>query len=633
MPVLRIARRSCLLVVGWLALSPLAVGQERPAEPQHAPPEAARPNDKAATKVYSCPACDLRGHSFSGEDLTDANLSGADLSSVDLSNATLSGATLAGANLSDANLSHAHMEPSSSGRTDLSSANLSGARLEAAVVTGVDFEYANLAGADFSGVDLTKAIIGPSPKSGVYRNRKTSFRNAMAPASMKTDPETMELTGLKQAAGNPAQGATAVPIVTCNGDVSKLTNVTYVTTAGNDGAGCGKTYAGACLTIGRGIQNCSGASCAVLVGFGQYQQNSTLSITAAGISVYGGCVPEGSGAYYSEILGPSSGVPAVSVGNNSGSVLFQGFKVVGTTPPGVGGASIAMQIIGAASVVNSNVYAATGARGAPGNGANPGTAGGKGSGQTAGTAACLGGTPTSTGGGGAGKMNVSVDTGSGVCTPSCPNGCTGSWGYAGSTNYWAPGGSFGSQNCAGAACPYSSGGTGGGGTPGHAAPCGGGGRANANTSGTFEASYVGTVGGSGGAGGNGGGGGGGGSGGYDGGYCFGYQQLSGGVGGGGGAGGCGAAGGTGGGSGGASFAIVNMGAALTLGGSRVVGGLSGTGAVGGAGGNAYTHLTLPTNRVGEIWVCSRVSKENRQTYLLRPSHSLLLPLRHPLLGH
>ena len=366
MPIVSfIARRWCLPAVGWLALLPLAMGQERPAEPSHAPPEAARPNDTAATKGYSCPACDLRGHNFSGEDLTDANLAGANLSSVDLSNATLSGATLAGANLSDANLSHAHMEPSSSGRTDLSSANLSGARLEAAVVTGVDFEYANLAGADFTGTDLTKAVMGPSLKSGVYRNRKTSFRNAMVPPSMKTDPETMELTGLKRAAGNPAHGATAVPTVTCNGDVSKLTNVSYVTTAGNDGAGCGKTYAGACLTIGQGIQNCSGASCAVLVGFGQYQQNSTLSITTAGISVYGGCVPEGTGAYYSEILGPNSGVPAVSVGNNSGSVLFQGFKVVGTTPPAAGGASIAMQIVGTASVVNSNVYAATGAPGRP----------------------------------------------------------------------------------------------------------------------------------------------------------------------------------------------------------------------------------------------------------------------------
>jgi hypothetical protein len=232
------------------------------------------------------------------------------------------------------------------------------------------------------------------------------------------------------------------------------------------------------------------------------------------------------------------------------------------------------------SVLNTEIVANAGSRGADGQSFGNGAGGTDGNGRTRGiNSYCT----SADGGEGAGENTVTVEVffASFTCKPACPNGCWGSFGRSGSTGYSARGGGLGNPNCR--ECAISRGDTGGGGEGGRNAGCGSKGNVSGDTVGSFQGgTWTGSVGGSGSRGGDGGGGGGGGAGGYKARACFWVKEEQyGNSGGGGGSGGCGATGGNGGRQGGASFAAVLVNSTVMLKDSRLVGGLSGAGGKGG----------------------------------------------------
>lgn len=593
-------RSTCLLLLLLAALllliyaagdSPSTAQQKgAPTEAQQQQPsdvtiETRRPAQVNPGEYFSCPNCDLRGVDLSGRPLENANLSGADMTGAKLRGTDLDGASLVGTILDGAVLDDAQFNPTARGVADLSRASMIGASLKGAQMSSADLQFARMEGADFTGTNLTRATFGPRIKAGVFKGRKTTFSRARLSREFKTDEALMDTT---DAQWETAAGAGAGEAIVCGkADLSVLTSRIYVSQTGTDTETCGLSVDQSCKTIAKGIEHCSGSGCGVLVEWEEYNSGATLRLRD-GVNVYGGCLPANIARpdFFSVVYAPGGGQPAASADAiNANSTILQGFQLAGSASGGVNGEpSITLLVTNSSklSVLNAEIVANTGSRGADGQSFGNGAGGTDGNGRSRGiNSYCI----SAFGGDGAGENTVTVDVyfASVVCKPRCPFGCSGSQGGPGSTGHWTAGGGWGTPNCT--ECVVRRGDTGGGGEGGRNAGCGSKGNVSADTAGSFRGSaWTGSVGGSGSRGGDGGGGAGGGAGGYSAGACFWVgQTYSGNSGGGGGSGGCGSTGGGGGRQGGASFAAVLVNSTVMLKDSRLIGGLSGAG---GRGGNS-----------------------------------------------
>lgn len=588
--------RGCLTGLSRWALAllvsfPLAIFASEAAPP--APPLIEIADDpitgdvSSAVGPVSCPYCDMTGADLSGKDLTDANLTGAILVGAKLRDTTLNGAALIGADLRNADLSNARLNPSTLGVADLSRANLLGADLKGAQMNGTDLQFAKLGGANFSGVDLTGAIFGPRADTAHPEGRKTIFANARMRREFAIDAATMDVAGVEWQA--PAGVATdeAEDTVCGRADLAPLTSRIYVAADGTDDGSCGSAYDKSCKTVAYGLGRCGASGCGVLVRWDVYPTPTTIELRD-GVNLYGGCLPRSQSRpeYFSAVLAPPGGMPAVTAKSVNAGAIVQGFQLSASAATGASATSVAVSVSDSAklSMLDVELVADRGGKGAPASAGSAGAGGGNGSGRTGGSVAACGGT---NGGEGSVRRDVSVDVGAFTytCKPSCSaNSCYGYSGSPASTGYWAPGGSRGGDNCT--ECPRSRGDTGARGTDGRHAGCGGKGVVSNNLAGSFSGDrWVPSQGGTGGTGGDGGGGGGGGSGGYKAGSCFWVKtQDKGNPGGGGGAGGCRAGAGGGGMQGGAAFALLATRSSVTLTRARLVAGTGGDGANGGTGG-------------------------------------------------
>ena len=597
-----------------------------------------------AGQVAGCPFCDLKGKNFAGKSLVNANLQGADLAGADLSGAVLDGAMLARADLSDADLKGASMKATSLGPTDLTAANLTNAQLEGAVFGGTDFTYAVLTCTGFASTDAGTAIFGPSPRFGSDEARgcRTSFRYAALSCEFPGNWTDLDLDGALlprcenapspprvevQPAPDAAQQPPPVITITrplqdgavnCGGaDLSGLKQTVFVSPDGVDGATCGSQESGPCKTISKGIAQCHGAGCGVLVGYGVYTPAKTIDVSQ-GLRVIGGCLfnsvlsqEMATTQYYALVNAPAGGAAAFTLSATQTSTqqpaLF-GAKVMGSrgaSTPGSGTRALTVQG-DSVSLATSRVYAGAATVGAKGTGGGAAANGGSGKGRDAGTnGTCVG----IDGGEGAVKMKVTIKAPAfkeGSCTPHCSeNTC---YGYIGSGANPGGGGKYGDQKCY--SCPAGKGsfkGTGRSGTKGGNGMCGIGGGASHDTAGSFQdGTWRPARGGTGVPGLSGSGGGGGGSGGYCG-YvgCFGSKDEYPGLeGAGGGAGGCGGAPGAGGLQGGFSVAVMMQGAVGALHDVTIIGGRGGDGGPGGAGGTGGLP-GKPGSPPGSVHICEK----------------------------
>jgi hypothetical protein len=477
---------------------------------------------------FSCPYCDLRNAKLAGRDLTNANLLGADLRDADLRGATLRGAALAGANLTGA---------------DLRDANL-GASDRPANLTLANLTDARLAGASL-GEAIANFAQGLPPK---------------APRPARNDPKYF--CGAK--------------------DTSALANVVYVAKDGTDGAACGRSRTSPCATIQRGITNCGGPDCAVLVAYDMYELQTTVALRS-GVAVYGGCdlLPAPDPALQSVLLAPEDGAVAVLASGLASPTAFQGFAIFGgrgaatsTLVVSSGGSGLTLEL-----VMLIGGEGGTGAKGAPG---VRGRDGGSARTRLGGISPCR--TPAA---GGSDGDGVSIREGFPVgCDSYSPSGTAGE---PGSTGFRAPGGGGGTVTCSvydpnGSKPAPPRGGPGERGTGGKQGPCGGPGKASPELLGSVVAGvWKPGAGGSGEDGGDGGGGGAGGTGGNCGvsNFIAPFRSSFGGSGAGGGGGGCGGTGGKGGEQGGASIALLVNGGSVALRSVTIVGGKGGRGGAGG----------------------------------------------------
>ena len=489
----------------------------------------------------SCPYCDMTGADLSGRDLTDANLTGAILVGAKMRDTTLNGAALIGADLRNADLTNARLNPSTMGVADLSRANLVGTVFQGAQMNGTDLQFAKLGGANFSGVDLTGAIFGPRADTVHPEGRKTIFANARMRHEFAIDAATMDTAGVEWQAPAAVPTDEAEDTVCGRADLAPLTSRIYVAADGTDDSSCGSAYDKSCKTVAYGLGRCGASGCGVLVRWDVYPTTTTIELRDS-VNLYGGCLPRSQSRpeYFSAVLAPTGGVPAVSAKSINAGAIVQGFQFSASAATGASATSVAVTVSdsGKLSMLDVELVADRGGKGAPASTGGAGAGGGNGSGRSGGTVAACGGT---SGGEGSVRRDVTVDNGAFkfTCKPSCSaNSCYGYSGSPASTSYWAPGGSRGGDNCT--ECPRSRGDTGGRGTDGRHASCGGKGVASNNLAGSFAGDrWVPSQGGTGGTGGDGGGGGGGGSGGYKAGSCFWVKtQDKGNTGGGGGAGGC-----------------------------------------------------------------------------------------------
>ncbi len=441
----------------------------------------------------ACPYCDLRKASLAGRDLRGANLAGADLAGADLRGANLGGAALIAANLAGADLRNAVFTAA----TDLTAAKLTNARLNGATLSAAVFEFADLTGADLSGTDSSAVVFGPkrahSPTARYYCGAK---------------------------------------------DTSELTNVRYVAPSGADSLTCGASLQSPCATVQRGINNCTGEHCAVLVAYGDYRLPGALLLTGS-VAVYGGCAMlEEKQPELRSLLRGRTGVPAVLAMRIIAPTIFQGFAVFagpGMNVPGETPA-IAFASIQSSGMLLTSVSLIAGSGGHSSDGGN-------------------------------GKAPPKADNGIGQSpgvSPGFANGGSGGYftndgrdGQPGDTGYGAKGGVPSRKQ----------------GETGRNGPCREPGGASPDLNGSISADFFWTPS----AGGNGRKGGFGGGGGGGRGTVF-Y------VGGGGGAGGEGGGGGSGGTQGGASIALLIVGGRLSYTGGTILAGRGGNGSRGGGGG-------------------------------------------------
>ncbi|MDY7096478.1 MAG: pentapeptide repeat-containing protein, partial [Acidobacteriota bacterium] len=402
-------------------------------------------------QMLRCPYCDLRGADLSGRDLTDANLTGADLTGADLRGAILKGAVLVGANLTDARFDEAQLDPSRRGPANLSRANLTGATFQGANLDGADLQYATLAGADFSGVDLVGTTFGPRIQAALNHGRKTSFRGARLRHEFALDESTMNLEDVRWADDPRPVGedASTGQIACGNAELSHLTSRIYVSTDGDDAGACGISYEEPCRTIARGIERCDGSGCGVLVSWDEYELTTAIELRD-GVDVYGGCLPaeQADPQYFSAVLAPSGGQPAMEARDLSTSTVVQGFQLNGSTPSGTGSAvSVTLQLTDTRelSILDTEIVAGRGSAGRAGSAGSQGKNGGSAEGYVPGASSCAG-----NGGEGAVKMDVDADYGavSLTCDRICSErSCSGWNGGAGSSGSSARGGYPGGGSC------------------------------------------------------------------------------------------------------------------------------------------------------------------------------------------
>ena len=192
---------------------------------------------------YSCPACDLQGHDFSGQDLTNANFSFANLDNANFSNCTLNGAMFDNASMQNANFRNAKINPSDKGpadfsRGDCSYADFTGASLQNAVfsfanVNGTIFDHSNLTSTKFGLKLLMRGAKGPTPPS---------FKGTRLPCELKRFMKNDDLSNVE-----------FLPCRTYIADKEKKIkknagDSVYVSLGGKDGTGCG-TAGNPCRTI------------------------------------------------------------------------------------------------------------------------------------------------------------------------------------------------------------------------------------------------------------------------------------------------------------------------------------------------------------------------------------------------
>ena len=396
----------------------------------------------------------------------------------------------------------------------------------------------------------------------------------------------------------------ATATVRCaNADLSQLVKVVYVSPQGNDVVGCGQTATSPCKTIQQGIANCSGASCGVLVRYGEYGTGNAINV-ADGISLYGSCVFDGTPyRYRSTIIGN----PAIQANGVNKPTVIDGFVILGSNAVNAGDASVAFTVSNSAGLVLRENVIASGKGGNGANGSTPSAGAGQlgviGNASTggAGGLACASNPPSgSTGRGGKGAdtrpISSSCNIPRGVCDCSERRDGPVSTGANGVNSSSVLGGVGGPPGLPGCACNDGKSGNAGTGQNGSngsmGAPGTQGGAPNADTKGSFAGTtWRPNFSGTGAAGQVGSGGGGGGAGGFSA-LTGSGTNRNGYAGGGGGGGGCGGPGGTGAQQGGASVPLVlfaSSGAGLAASNALIPGpggqgGNGGTGAGGGSGG-------------------------------------------------
>ncbi len=141
----------------------------------------------------------------------------------------------------------------------------------------------------------------------------------------------------------------------------------YVTPAGIDSNSCGTSLEAACATIEQALGNCQASGCGVLVGYGEYQQTTSLAVRD-GVNLYGGCVrtDQSSDGLRSLIKAPPNGVPAMTATYIDSATQVENFKIFASPATSTGGAaSIALQVKYSEqlAIVNSEIYAAPGSPG------------------------------------------------------------------------------------------------------------------------------------------------------------------------------------------------------------------------------------------------------------------------------
>jgi uncharacterized protein YjbI with pentapeptide repeats len=580
-----------LLALAGVFPSIAAAAADEPAPPAPALIEIGDPATDVQTTplsgVVSCPYCNMTGADLSGRDLTDANLTGAILVGAKMRDTILNGAALIGADLRNADLKNAKLNPSTLAVTDLSRANLVGADLEGAQMNGTDLQFAKIGGANFSGIDLTRAVFGPRVDTTHPEGKKTVFAKARMRHEFAIDAATTDITGVDWLAPDGVPTGEAEDTVCGRADLGALTSRIYVANDGTDDGSCGSAYDKSCKTVAYGLGRCGPSGCGVLVRWDVYPTTASIVLRDS-VNLYGGCLPRSQSRpeYFSAVLAPPGGVASVTAKSINAGAIVQGFQLNASVATGNSATSVAVGVSDSAklSLLDVELVADRGGKGASAGTGGAGSTGGNGSGRSGGTVGSCGGT---TGGEGSVRRDVTVDNGafSFTCKPSCSaNSCYGYNGSPASTGFWAPGGARGGDNCT--ECPRSRGDTGARGTDGRHAGCGGKGTVSNNVAGSFSGDrWVASQGGTGGTGGDGGGGGGGGSGGYKAGSCFWVKtQDKGNTGGGGGAGGCRAGAGGGGLQGGAAFALLATRSNVTLTRARLVAGTGGDGSNGGTGG-------------------------------------------------
>ncbi len=431
------------------------------------------------------------------------------------------------------------------------------------------------------------------------------------------------LAGCGGGDGERRPGLVADASAACDGaNLHGVKSTVLVSTQGSDTGTCGGDPSNACKTIQRGIDNCAGSGCAVLVRYGLYPTSATIKLRD-GVSVYGGCRFGGDPdrGYRTTIqASPAPATAAIAGSAIDTPTVVHGLVVIGKNEETLGTASIAMALANSKGVTltRSMLVAGNAGDGADGTTtpAQPGGAGQPAHARdgAAGGPACPSAGPPSAGHGGQGGDGLRGYTP--ICFVTCycqyPN-LDSSVGRQGNPSGAVAGGDGGTRSWGGNYCTspvFGDDYSGKSGQPGSAGACSGsGGAASDDLWGTISlAGWAPGAGGSGGVGDVGSGGGGGSSGGL----CVGFPDgihsefVDGVPAGGGGGGGCGGNGGNGGGQGGASIALLLGDSSIAFDAAQVAivsasggdGGVGGSGGVGGAGGNGGDGRTAQTVTVG-----------------------------------
>lgn len=542
---------------------------------------------KEFKSAYVCPYCDLDGHDFSNQDLTNANLVGAKLQNANFSGAILDGVQFSSAKLQNANFSNAKIGKSAEADADFISANLVRANFAGANIGNVDFQYSIISCVDFSNCDLRQATFGPRVRFNPNYECQPIFRNTYFNCDLIPFQEHFDMTGARLPDCNDANSSPD--------SIPSFQETVWVDQAGKDQDNCGSESI-PCASIGYAINRCNTGDCGVLVNAGIYQLASSIDLKE-GVNLIGSFHDFEPVNAQSELIGPKEGSPLIKVFNIN-KARIEGFILRGTTPEEVGSNASSLLMISNSSGVDLkyiNVIQAQGVVGTDGNDSPAPFNGMKGDSSTSITTRAYGGSGGHNNSGGAGGVEFD---GSNSCDIVWLIGCE--WesdykyysaenGSPGSTGHHAKGGSRGSS--VSYICPFTERpGDSSAGEDGKDGDCGDKGiSAEEGAKGSFSEhlKWQGSRGGDSTGGGHGGGGGGGGSGGF----CA-YADCIcdcdyylGTPGGGGGGGGSGAQSSQGGSMGGASFGFILHNSVINFEGTRVIinGGAGGKGGKGGDG--------------------------------------------------